>query len=78
MSDMGILEQVQRRTMKICKGLEHLIYEMTLRELILFRLEKRSLGWVLINMYIDLMGGGREDEDIFPVVPKGQEAVVTN
>lgn len=37
---------------------------MTLRELVLFRLEKRSLGWVLINMCIELMGGGREDGDI--------------
>ena len=38
-----LLEQVQRRTMRMIRELEHLSYEVRLREMCLFSLEKRKL-----------------------------------
>jgi len=69
--DMDPLECVQRRTIKMTRGIEHLSYEERLRELGLFRVEKRWLQGDLIAAFQYLKGPTRKLERDFlqgPVV----------
>ncbi|KAK4830639.1 hypothetical protein QYF61_012482 [Mycteria americana] len=61
--DMDLLERVQRRAMKVMKGMEHLSYEDKLRELGLLCLEKRRLQGNLIAAFQYLKGAYRKDGD---------------
>jgi len=64
--DMELLERVQRRATKKIQGMEHFSYEVRLRELVLFRLEKKRLRGHLIAALQCMKGAYRTDgENIF-------------
>lgn len=65
--DIILLERVQRRVMKMVKGLEGKRLEEQLRALGLFSMEKRRLRGNIILVYNFLARGTGEEGDLFSV-----------
>ena len=61
--DVELLQQVQRRAMKIIRGLKLFFYEDKLRQLVLFSLEKRRLLGDLIVTFQYLKGTYEQEGD---------------
>jgi len=61
--DRDLLEQVQRRSTKMIRGLEHLSYEQRLRELRLLSLEKRRPQGDFMADFQYLKGASKKARD---------------
>ncbi|KAJ7404525.1 hypothetical protein WISP_145112 [Willisornis vidua] len=61
--DIDLLKRVQRRTITLMRGVEHLSYEEKLGEFGLFSLEKRKLWGDLIAAFQNLRGVYKKDEE---------------